>query len=67
MSDWKLDNDVLINALFSICDFARLGMSVSKLHDCNDCSKQRSCEYVPEAGQTVRINCPLWKGGSDGD
>lgn len=29
--------------------------------DCNDCGKERSCEYRPRPGGIVRVNCPLWR------
>ena len=27
---------------------------------CNDCG-WKLCKYRPDPGETVRINCPLWK------
>lgn len=29
--------------------------------NCNDCDKRKDCEYLPQAGQQVRINCPLYE------
>lgn len=29
--------------------------------DCNDC-KAEDCQYRPQWGEVVRVNCPLWRG-----
>lgn len=29
--------------------------------DCNTCNKL-ACTYRPSVGDTVRVNCPLWRG-----
>lgn len=34
---------------------------LSSKPDCNTCAR-KYCEYKPRAGQTVRANCPLWRG-----
>lgn len=34
---------------------------MTKQHDCNDCGAAKSCEYMPQIGQPVRVNCPLWR------
>lgn len=36
--------------------------SMTEMHNCNDCGAVRRCAYVPEPGQPVRWNCPLWEG-----
>ena len=33
---------------------------VKACHDCNDCGRS-PCEYMPDPGETTRINCPLWE------
>lgn len=33
---------------------------VAELPDCNTCGTA-DCEYKPAPGETVRINCPLWR------
>lgn len=43
------------------CYYKAHSDGVSKLHDCNDCGKARSCEYKPRVGSYTRINCPLWE------
>lgn len=34
---------------------------LSSKPDCNTCD-DRDCRYRPRAGDTVRVNCPLWRG-----
>ena len=29
--------------------------------DCNSCSEDKNCKYVPKAGEPVRYNCPFYK------
>lgn len=41
------------------CGYKMHSDEVSRLPDCNDCAKQRECEYCPRIGEQVRINCPL--------
>lgn len=43
------------------CGYKVHSEGVSKLPDCNDCGKARSCEYKPRLGAYTRINCPLWE------
>lgn len=38
---------------------------MSALPNCNDCGIENECEYRPEWGAPVRVNCPLWKKGAD--
>lgn len=30
--------------------------------NCNDCGGKENCDYRPRPGETVRANCPLWRG-----
>lgn len=30
--------------------------------NCNDCGGKENCAYRPRPGETVRANCPLWRG-----
>lgn len=41
-----------------IRDFAH---RLSRLHNCNDCGKIKTCEHAPAWGADVRYNCPLWE------
>jgi len=43
-------------------DAVLLANRVSKQHNCNDCGIKKTCRHVPEWGDLVRVNCPLWKG-----
>lgn len=56
------DEFELIHGIYSILDYASLGLKVSKLNSCNNCEVRRNCEHLPEWGDSVRFNCPLWKG-----
>ena len=42
-----------------LCNIAEFGMKVAKMPNCNDCGN-RSCEYKPAWGESVRYNCPLY-------
>lgn len=57
MNDYEI-----ANLLHHIADAVLLADRVSKQHNCNDCGIKKTCEYVPEWGDPVRVNCPLWKG-----
>ena len=41
-----------------IGDLLQLGITVSRMPNCNDCGNAM-CEYRPKWGQSVRYNCPL--------
>ena len=60
MSQQDHDREELIRLLISICDYARLGYSISTCDNCNNCGLKTDCEHCPKAGQMVRWNCPLW-------
>lgn len=35
---------------------------------CNECEAAKTCEYAPKPGQTVRYNCPFYRGaGAEAD
>lgn len=44
-----------------ICGHKMHANAIDKLPNCNECGAAESCEYVPPAGEIVRINCPLWR------
>ena len=58
MSRFDQDREELIRLIFSICDYARLGYSISTYNSCNNC-KANGCEYKPKWGEHIRYNCPL--------
>ena len=35
--------------------------NIAQVGNCNDCGKKKDCEYFPQWGEQVRINCPLYK------
>jgi hypothetical protein len=43
------------------CSYKSYYSQVAAQGDCNDCGKARNCQYVPQPGGIVRINCPLWR------
>lgn len=61
MSKLDSDREELIRLILSICDYARLGYKVSTHNNCNNC-QNKNCGYKPDWGDSVRWNCPLWKG-----
>lgn len=55
----------------SMSDCENCGVAIYEKHllnlpNCNDCGVH-GCEYKPNPGQTVRINCPLWRGMDEKD
>lgn len=57
----KIDFNILQLAHYAkrIGDLVQLGITVSRMPNCNDCSNA-TCEYRPKWGQSVRYNCPLY-------
>ena len=51
--------------LIKAADCIRYAERISALHDCNDCGKVKTCEYLPRIGENTRINCPLWMGANE--
>ena len=58
-----MDNEQEINMenLCHGCSYKAYYARGAAQHDCNDCGSRRTCQYVPRLGDTVRINCPLWR------
>lgn len=54
LNDTISDVAYILNALIAYRNIIQTG-------NCNDCDKRKDCEYLPQAGQQVRINCPLYK------
>lgn len=55
-----MTNTEIKHTLYRLIDIINFYDDISKLPDCNTC-KRDPCEYIPLCGQTVRINCPLYK------
>ena len=60
MSQRDRDLEHFTNILISTVDAIRYYLEVSSYDDCNTCGKTK-CRYMPDPGQMVRINCPLWQ------
>lgn len=35
--------------------------NIIQTNNCIDCDKRKGCEYLPQVGEQVRINCPFYK------
>lgn len=35
--------------------------NIAQAGNCHDCGKRKNCEYLPQLGEQVRINCPLYE------
>ena len=60
MSQRDEDMRKFATMLIYTADAIRYFLDVSSCNDCNTCSKTK-CRYIPDPGQMVRINCPLWQ------
>lgn len=47
------------------CPANALTALLAKAHDCNDCGANPGCQYMPQAGQLTRFNCPHWEPKED--
>ena len=56
----------LRSMLYALIDYIDYYERMTKQHDCNDCGIKDNCEYVPDWGKLVRVNCPLWKEDENG-
>ena len=56
-----MDKEELARTLNYLADCVRAMERISRLPDCNNCGKQKTCEYLPDWGGNTRINCPLWE------
>lgn len=54
----RMDEDKLRQLAEDLC---QLGYAVSTHGNCNNC-KAKDCKYRPDWGDSVRWNCPLWRG-----
>lgn len=57
------DDEEVAQAFFRAGDCIRYFSRMTKLNDCNNCGKAHPprCEYMPDCGDNVRVNCPLWE------
>ena len=54
------DRTFVRSILYGLIDMIDYYNRITRLPDCNDCGKRSVCKYIPEPGEHVRINCPLW-------
>ena len=57
--------DQLVKAKDECKVFREYYIRVSNLPDCNTCQIKKDCEYLPQWGESVRINCPHFVGGEN--
>lgn len=61
MSRMDRDAEDFAKMLIYVADCIRYTQNVQSYNNCNNCGK-KNCEYKPDWGKQVRINCPLWEG-----
>lgn len=57
-----MDINKTIQTLYDIIQILDQYKAISSLPDCNTCTRE-PCEYIPLAGERVRINCPFYQKG----
>ncbi len=50
--------------IYRLADLLMFALRIKETHSCNNCGIQKSCQYCPRPGETVRYNCPLWGSGT---
>lgn len=53
--------DDAISDVAYILDTLNAYRNIIQSGNCNDCGNSKYCEYLPQCGEQVRINCPLYK------
>lgn len=57
----RLD-DAIANVAY-ILDTLIAYRNIVQTGNCNDCGKRTDCEYLPQVGEQVRMNCPFYMKG----
>lgn len=65
MSEITIDELATVLSYLSQC--VLFTERILKQPDCTTCGKLKTCEYRPNYGDDVRINCPLWVKEAEGD
>ena len=52
----------LAGAMHYAADMISYAERIMQLPTCNECVRKRECQYLPDWGAMVRINCPLYRG-----
>ena len=60
MSRMDMDAEDFARMLIYVAECIRYTQNVQSYNNCNNCGK-KNCEYKPDWGDQVRINCPLWE------
>ena len=58
----EMENETIRQACYRIIDALWVLDNIDRLPNCNNCKMKKSCEYVPNAGEMVRVNCWGWVG-----
>ena len=53
--------DDAISDVANILDTLIAYRNIVQTGTCNDCGKRKDCEYLPQVGELVRMNCPFYK------
>ena len=53
--------DDTISDVAYMLDYLHLLKEICNSGTCNDCSRNKHCEYLPDWGKMVRYNCPFYK------
>ena len=54
-----IDHEDIVHILYQIINIIKSWERIMNLPDCNMCGRD-GCRFMPEPGQMVRFNCPLW-------
>lgn len=55
-----MDIDNIIDAVNDAVEILKVYREMLETGNCNTCKVERSCQYCPEKGELVRVNCPLY-------
>lgn len=50
----------IIESMNDAVEILKCYEEMMKRGECNTCAVNRSCQYCPEQGDIVRVNCPLY-------
>lgn len=59
--DTGLDPEEIKDRLHELNSLRAMYEERKTMTDCYNCGITESCKYLPNPGEFVRINCPLWK------
>lgn len=50
----------MVEVLEDVIKILKIYGEMMESGNCNTCAINRSCQYCPELGKIVRVNCPLY-------